>query len=120
RRAYNRAKPAATQWRVWAHWFTGISLAEGIGWGWAPFGLGQAGGFEVVLLIMVVVFGVAAGAAIAFGPYLPAFFAIFISATVPYAIVSLGAGSPLEQASSFLMFVFIAAVGVLSVGTNRT
>lgn len=120
RRNYSRAKPAATQWRVWAHWFTGISLAEGVGWGCAPFGLGQAGGFEVVLLIMVVVFGVAAGAAIAFGPYLPAFFAIFLPATVPYAIVSLGAGSPLAQASSFLMFVFIAAVGVLSVGTNRT
>ncbi len=120
RHIYNRAKPAASEWRRWAHWFAGISLAEGIVWGWAPFGLGQAGGFEVVLLIMVVVFGVSAGAVAAFSPYLPAFFAIFLPTTLPYAFTSLSSGAPLIQAGSLLMFVFIAAVSVLSVETNRT
>ncbi len=120
RRIYNRAKPGVSEWRQWAYWFTGIALAEGIVWGWAPFGLGQAGSFEVVMLIMVVVFGVSAGAVAAFSPYLPAFFAIFLPATLPYAFASLGSGAPLVQTGSLLMFVFIAAVSMLSVETNRT
>lgn len=117
---YRREQPAAADWRPWANGFTAISLAEGLGWGWAPLNLAPHGGFDVSLLIMTVVFGVAAGAVPAFSPYLPAFFAIFLPATLPYAVKSLGAAAPLAQASSVLTVVFVIAVAILSVGTNRT
>lgn len=118
-RSYYRARPATSDWQAWGMWFTAIALAEGLGWGWAPLYL-VSGGFEVRLLAMMVVFGVAAGAIPAFSAYLPAFFAIFLPATLPYALVSLGATDPLAQASSLLMLVFIVALAILSVGTNRT
>ncbi|WP_171987987.1 hybrid sensor histidine kinase/response regulator [Hyphomicrobium sp. NDB2Meth4] len=118
-RSYSRARPATSDWQAWGMGFTAIALAEGLGWGWAPLYL-VSGGFEVRLLAMMVVFGVAAGAIPAFSAYLPAFFAIFLPATLPYALVSLGATDPLAQASSLLMLVFIVALAILSVGTNRT
>lgn len=119
RNFYDRAKSSAADWQAWATWFTVIALAEGLGWGWAPLYLVN-GGFEVRLLAMMVVFGVAAGAIPAFSAYLPAFFAIFLPATLPYALSTLGSAEPLSQASSLLMLVFIGALAVLSVGTNRT
>jgi len=119
RHSYGRARPSATDWQLWARWFTAIALAEGFGWGWAPLYLVN-GGFDVRLLAMMVVFGVAAGAIPAFSVYLPAFFAIFLPATLPYALSTLGSAEPLSQASSLLMLVFIGAMAVLSVGTNRT
>jgi signal transduction histidine kinase len=119
RYAYDRAKSPAADWHRWARRFTAIALAEGFGWGWAPLYLVH-GGFEVRLLAMMVVFGVAAGAISAFSAYLPAFFAIFLPATLPYTLVSLGATDPLAQASSLLMLIFIIALAILSVGTNRT
>lgn len=120
RQSYYRAGPVASDWRRWATWFTAIALAEGIGWGWAPLYLVTHGNFDVRLLAMMVVFGVAAGAIPAFSAYLPAFFAIFLPATLPYALTSLGAAEPLAQATSLLMLVFIFAVAILSIGTNRT
>lgn len=97
RQLYIRANPRVSEWRRWAYILTGVCLAEGIGWGWAPFGLAAGANFEVVLLIFVVVFGVSAGAMAAFGPYLPAFFAIFLPATIPYAVANVGASSRLSR-----------------------
>jgi len=120
RHLYDRARPDVSDWRRWAWRFTWVALAEGIGWGWATIWLPGNGGFEIQLLVHVVTFGVAAGAIPGFSPYLPAFFALFLPTTLPYAIASIGAENPVRQAASLLVFVFIAAVGTLSVTTNRT
>src|SRR6202453_3683728 len=40
-RAYWRSRSLSDQWRKWALWFTVISFAERMGWGWAPIGLGE-------------------------------------------------------------------------------
>lgn len=120
RRLYERARPDVADWRRWAWRFTWVALAEGIGWGWATIWLPGNGGFEIQLLVHVVTFGVAAGAIPGFSPYLPAFFALFLPTTLPYAIASIGAENPVRQAASLLVFVFIAAVGTLSVTTNRS
>ena len=85
RHAYDRARPAVADWRRWGYRFTCIGLAEGMGWGAGTFWLAAGGGFEISLLVLVVTFGVAAGAIPAFSSYLPAFFALFLPATIPYA-----------------------------------
>jgi signal transduction histidine kinase/CheY-like chemotaxis protein len=120
RRAYDRANSKTSRWETWGRRFSAIVLAEGIGWGWATIGLVSTDNFALVLLVLVVAFAVAAGAIPAFGPYSPAFFALFIPATFPYAIVSLESGSSLQQASVLLAIVFIAGMGALGVGTNRS
>jgi signal transduction histidine kinase len=119
-RFYAHARPAAAEWRGWASAFTAISLAEGVGWGWATLWLAADGSFELDLLVFVVVFGVAAGAVAAFGAFLPAFFAIFLPATVPYALISTGAENPVQQAGALLLLVFVAVVGGLAVVMNRS
>lgn len=120
RRAYDRAPSKFTEWRRWARLFTIIALAEGIAWGWAPVWLASTEDFEIVLLVLVVSFAIAAGAIPAFTPHLPAFLALFLPATTPYAIASISAASSVQQASVLLAVVFIGAMGALGVGANRS
>lgn len=120
RRAYDRAPSKFTEWQWWARLFTVIALAEGIAWGWAPVWLASTEDFEIVLLVLVVSFAIAAGAIPAFTPHLPAFLALFLPATTPYAIASISAASSVQQASVLLAVVFIGAMGALGVGANRS
>src|SRR5580700_9667924 len=87
-RAYWRSRSLSDQWRKWALWFAVISFAEGMAWGWAPIGLPTGDRFDVQLIVVIVTAAVAEGAIVAFGTYLPAFYALFFPATLPYALVS--------------------------------
>ncbi|HEY1886719.1 MAG TPA: hypothetical protein VGG86_11815 [Roseiarcus sp.] len=119
-RAYWRSRAQSGQWRKWALWFSVISFTEGMAWGWAPTGLATGDRFEVQLLVVVVTATVAEGAIVAFGSYLPAFYALFIPATLPYALVSAVSSNPVERLTSLLMLVFIAAFAALGYATNRS
>ncbi len=119
-RAYSRSRAQSDQWRKWALWFSVISFAEGMAWGWAPIGLATGDRFEVQLIIVVVTAAVAEGAIVAFGSYLPAFYALFFPATLPYALVSAVSSNPVERLTSLLMLVFIAAFAALGFTTNRS
>jgi two-component system, sensor histidine kinase len=119
-RAYWRSRSLSDQWRKWALWFTVISFAEGMAWGWAPIGLPTGDRFEVQLIVVVVTAAVAEGAIVAFGSYLPAFYALFFPATLPYALVSAISPNPIERLTSLLMLVFIAAFAALGYATNRS
>jgi two-component system, sensor histidine kinase len=119
-RAYWRSRAQSDEWRNWALWFAVISFAEGIAWGWAPIQLATGDRFEVQLLVVVVTAAVAEGAIVAFGTYLPAFYAIFFPATVPYALVSAISSNPVERLTSLLMLIFIGAFGALGYTTNRS
>lgn len=119
-RAYSRSRARSDQWRKWALWFSVISFAEGMAWGWAPIGLATGDRFEVQLLVVVVTATVAEGAIIAFGAYLPAFYALFFPATFPYALASAVSLNPVERLTSLLMLLFIAAFAALGFMTNRS
>jgi signal transduction histidine kinase/CheY-like chemotaxis protein len=119
-RAYWRARPDGDRWRKWALWFTAISFAEGIGWGWAPIGLATGDRFEVQLIVVIVTLAVAEGAMVAFGSYLPAFYALFFPATLPYALASAVSPNPVERLTSLLMLIFISAIAGLGFTTNRS
>ena len=118
-RAYARARPKGDEWRKWALWCSAVSFAEGLAWGWAPIGL-ATGGLEVELVVLAVTLAVAEGAMVAFGAYLPAFYALFFPATVPYALVSALSSNPLERLTSLLMLVFVCAIAALGYTTNRS
>ena len=47
-----RVRRPAGEWRRWATAFSLISLAEGIGWGWATLWLATGGSFEIDLLVV--------------------------------------------------------------------
>ncbi|MBV8793963.1 MAG: response regulator [Hyphomicrobiales bacterium] len=119
-RAYWRSRAHSDEWRKWALWFSVISFAEGMAWGWAPIGLAIGDRFEVELVVVVVTAAVAEGAIVAFGSYLPAFYALFFPATLPYALASAASSNPVERLTSLLMLVFIAAFAALGFTTNRS
>ena len=72
------------------------------------------------LVVLAVTLAVAEGAMVAFGAYLPAFYALFFPAAVPYALVSALSSNPLERLTSLLMLVFICAISALGYTTNRS
>jgi two-component system, sensor histidine kinase len=117
--AYQRSQPVGERWRHWAFWFTIISFAEGCGWGWAPVGLTTGGRFDMDLLVMVSTTTVSSGAISAFGPYLPAFFALFVPSIVPYSVFNLTSPDSARRASCLLLLVFIPAMSGLAIIANR-
>jgi signal transduction histidine kinase/ActR/RegA family two-component response regulator len=109
-------------WRFWAAWFTLISLAEGIGWGWGSvFLAGNSDRFSIQLLVMIVTLNVAGGAIPAFSSYLPAFFFLFIPTTVPSIFWSIEYRNAFPEADAMLslMLIFIVAMGGLGVRANK-
>lgn len=120
RLCYVRTGHGPQKWRLWAYAFTAIALAEGFGWGWATFGLASGSGLEILLLVLVVTLAIPSGAVPAFSPYLPAFFAVHLPTTLPYAVASLAADNPVQQGSALLMVLFVGGIGALGVSTNRS
>jgi signal transduction histidine kinase/CheY-like chemotaxis protein len=119
RAAYWRSQPVGERWRHWAFWFTVISFAEGCGWGWAPVGLTTGDRFDAVLLVMISTTSVSSGAVSAFGPYLPAFFALFVPAVLPYLVFNVTSPDDARRASCLLLLVFIPAIPGLAIIANR-
>jgi signal transduction histidine kinase/CheY-like chemotaxis protein len=118
---YRRARPNDDQWRIWAAFFTAISLAEGVGWGWGSVSLvGNTDRFSSEMLVMVVTLSVAGGAIPAFGSYLPAFFALFLPTTIPSIFWSFASIDLFPEAliMFLLMLVFTTAMGGLGVRAN--
>ncbi|MEO8813372.1 MAG: hybrid sensor histidine kinase/response regulator [Caulobacteraceae bacterium] len=120
RQAWLRATDADARWRRWGALFTAVSLAEGLGWGWATIFLVGFGRFDIEMLVLVVCFAIASGAIAAFSFYLPAFCVLFFPTTVPYLVWNAAAASPLRQSSAALMLVFVLAMGALGFMANRT
>jgi two-component system, sensor histidine kinase len=119
-RAYRRPRPVGDRWRAWALWFTAISFAEGIGWGWASLGLVTAAHSDAEHLVFLVVGGVAAATIPGFSPYLPAFFALFLPATLAAMVASILSVDPVQQAAFPVMLVFVGATGALGVKANQS
>jgi two-component system, sensor histidine kinase len=122
RHLYYRIGPNDDQWGIWALWFTAVSLAEGIGWGWASvFLVGGSDRFSLEMLVMVVTLNIAGGAIPAFSSYLPAFFALFLPTTIPSLFWSVASRNLFPEAivMLLLMLIFIVAMGSLGVRANQ-
>jgi two-component system, sensor histidine kinase len=115
---YKRAPEAARAWRFWAHWFTAICFAEGIWWGVATLTLARSNDFDGQILTLLTASGVIAGAVPALSSYLPAFYAIFFPALVPFAVRAFFQGSITYSALGLLVVVFIFTVWSLAYNAN--
>jgi hypothetical protein len=69
-------------------------------------------------LVMVVTLSVSSGAISAFSPNLPAFFALFVPATLPYFVSSVTSPDIVLRASCLLLLVFIPAMAGLAIIAN--
>lgn len=107
---YTRSADTVSAWRRWALVFCGFSFVEGSIWGVTSVALASPHAFDQQLLIMLVVCAVTSGAVAAFGAYLPAFFALFAPATLPFAVVSALQGGFFGTMVAVLVSVFILGI----------
>lgn len=118
---YRRDERHNDRWLHWAKRFAVIALLEGVGWGLMPLAAAATGNsFEIEMLALVVTLCVASGAIPAFSPYMPAFTAFFLPATVPYAIWSVVVATPLHQATALLTVLFIGGILGLAAIASRS
>jgi len=103
------------RWRSWAFWFTLISFAEGLGWGWATVYLDASGRADARILILAVSLIVAAGTVPAFASYLPAFFALFVPASLPFMIALFADREDVLRYIALMIPVYAVAIPVLAV-----
>jgi two-component system, sensor histidine kinase len=119
-RLYRQSGSTATRWRFWALWFTIVSFAEGIGWGWASIGLASANRPDVKHLVFLIVGGVAAASVPGFSPYLPAFLALFIPTILGALVASITSADLIQQAAFPVMLVFVGATGAIGFKANQS
>jgi signal transduction histidine kinase/CheY-like chemotaxis protein len=97
----------------WGYGFAIICWAEGACWGWVSIATLSTSPFGVEMLILVVVLAMAAGSVPTFGAYLPAFFGLFLPATIPFFISNIRSGDMLHEASGLLMLIYILGMGAV-------
>ena len=117
---YRRRRPVGDRWRTWALWFTAVSFAEGLGWGWAAIGLAAPGHSDVQLLVFLIVGGVGAASIPGFSPYLPAFLAVFLPASFACLIASITSTDPLQRAAFPMMLVYLCVTAPVAIKANRS
>ena len=108
-----------SKWRRWALAFTIVSFFEGVGWGWASVYLESGGRPDAHLLVVFLTLIVAVGAALAFGSYLPAFFALFVPAILPCSAMAIVSSEEIIAATTFLMPIFTVVVPWMAIQASR-
>lgn len=119
RQGYLRARTPDADWRFWGGAFAAIALVEGVAWGWASLTFAPTARFDLQMLVQVVVYACAAGAVPAFGSYLPAFFAFYIPAVLPFTLRAALQGEPLYLAAVALSLVYVVGMVGLALRANQ-
>ncbi len=112
-RAYHRRKNPDTDWRPWAYGFVAFCAFEGLIWGAGAIYLTDPAAVVQLLLVGLVVCAISTGSLSAFGVYLPAFYALFFTATLPFMVVSVIEGGFTHDALAALIVVYF--FGMLAV-----
>jgi signal transduction histidine kinase/CheY-like chemotaxis protein len=112
-RAYHRRGAGRAAWRRWAYGFVGFSFLDGLIWGVGAIYLSAPAAIVQQMLIGLVVCAVVTGSLSAFGVYLPAFYALFVTATLPFLVACLMIGGFLHDGMAVLIAVYMC--GMLAV-----
>ena len=115
---YWRSPKRDEDWRRWGHAFGLACLCDGVWWAYALTLLVAPKFVDGELLANMVGSGVAVGAALAFGSYLPAFQAIFLPIMGLAMIWNLLQGDRLHLAESVLIVLFMTMMLVLTRRAN--
>lgn len=116
---YRRRSSRGRNWRPWAYATAAITLAEGLGWGLAPFAVPRADNREAMFLVVATTLCVAAGSVIGYGRYLPSRVIAFVAPTLPFLFYSAFSGDRLLNGAFFLILVFLVALGRLGIDADR-
>jgi signal transduction histidine kinase/CheY-like chemotaxis protein len=119
-RLYWRAKPADSDWRIWAGWFCAASFVEGCRWGLGELWLAAPGNMDQELWVLLVACSASASSVSSLGSYTPAFYLLLAPATVPIAIWSAFQGDAQHWAIAVLDIVFATAVSLLGAEQSRS
>jgi signal transduction histidine kinase len=104
-----RARPQPPEtWVRWCRRFTWVGFAEGALWSVGIVWFSATGSIETELVILVLAGAIAAGVGLSFGSYMPAFWARFLPATVPYVIWA-GFFAPQHRSLNEVMAACVAA-----------
>ena len=117
---YWRADTADARWRFWAIAFCAASFVEGCRWGLGEIWLATPGSIDQQLWVLLVATSAAASSVSSLGSYTPAFYALLIPATVPFAIWSGFQGGVPHWAMSVLDVVFGVSVALLGLEQGRS
>ncbi len=102
-----RAQPPES-WARWCRRFMWVGFAEGALWSVGIVWFSATGTIETELVILVLAGAIAAGVGLSFGSYMPAFWARFLPATVPYVIWA-GFFAPQHRSLNEVMAACVAA-----------
>ena len=111
--AYHRHAAGTAAWRPWAYGFVGFSFLEGLIWGVGAIYLYQPAALVQQMMFGLVVCAIVTGSLSAYGVYLPAFYALFLTATLPFMVACLMLGGFLHDGIAALIAVYV--LGMLAV-----
>ena len=111
--AYHRRVAPTLIWRPWAYGFVGFSFLEGLIWGVGAISLSAPAALVQQMMIGLVVCAIVTGSLSAYGVYLPAFYALFLTATLPFMVACLIIGGFLHDGIAALIAVYV--LGMLAV-----
>jgi signal transduction histidine kinase/CheY-like chemotaxis protein len=117
---YHRSRPRPATLKNLAYAFTVACLLGGSAWGIASVYLVSTHEFAAIILAQAVTVGVCAGAIPAYSPYLPAYLAFLLPASLPFILFNIDTADPLLQAGDILLSLFVIAMVGLGVISNRS
>jgi signal transduction histidine kinase/CheY-like chemotaxis protein len=107
-------------YRRWATRFTILAFVSGMMWGCGVVATAASGGIDTELLVLMVSSGIAAGAGLSYGSFLPTFYARFLPTNVPYVIWSICQIDALHGFLALFTVVFMAGIMQLVRQYNKT
>jgi signal transduction histidine kinase/ActR/RegA family two-component response regulator len=110
--ACRRRRNPHASWRPWARLIVAATAGTGLSWGVGSLFLIAHYSAELHLWVAVVLSAVVAGSAIAFGSYLPVFYAVLFPALVPHILWPLLQGGTVEYRLGALAALYVAALAV--------
>jgi two-component system, sensor histidine kinase len=107
-------------YRLWVATFTTLAFISGGMWGCGVVAVAALGGIDTELLVLMVSSGIAAGAGLSYGSFLPTFYARFLPTNLPYVAWSMWQRDTLHWFLALFTVVFMAGIIQLVRQYNRT
>lgn len=118
-RRFARLQPLGPPDRRWGRYATAACLAGGIVWGFGAMKLHVPDSIDYQILVAVTATLVGSSAAFGSAAYLPAYYAFFLPAAVPSAIVFLQKDDTTRVVAGVLMMLYLPVVTRFAISANR-
>ena len=117
---YWRSRPGDARWRLWAVLFSVTCFVEGCRFAYGEIWLATPGSLIEQMWVLLVVCTAIASSVSSLGSYTPAFYALLVPATAPFAIWSATRGDTIHWVLSILDAVLAIALALLGLEQGRS